>query len=310
MIATVTLNPSLDKTLTVDGLVVDETNRFTSFRRDAGGKGINVSRVVHELGGKTIAYGFIGGIDGQIFKKLLQRKGVPVNFTPIKGETRTNIIVTDTRTRRQTRLDDAGPKISEGELLDLEKRISIFKTKPDYIVFAGSVPPGVPVDIYKRLIENSKKRGIKTVLDCDGKWFKAGIKALPDIIKPNVHEAEELLGIGLKTEKAIIEAIKTMLGMGIEIVVISRGKQGFIIGQGSRIYKVTPPFLEAVSSVGAGDSTIAGLVLKLSQGGSIEDAARLAGAAGAATVITPGTELCHKETVERLLPLIEIKKVR
>jgi 6-phosphofructokinase 2 len=295
--------------LTVDGLVLDETNRLTSFRRDPGGKGINVSRVIHELGGRAIAYGFIGGIDGQILKKILQRRGVPVHFTSIKGETRTNIIVTDTKTHRQTRLDAPGPKISEMELEDLLQRISVFKTKPDYMVFAGSVPPGLPVDIYKRLIENAKRQSIKTVLDCDGKWLKEGIKALPTVIKPNVYEAEELLGTTLKTEKTIIDAVRTLLSQGIEIVAISRNKHGLIIGQGKHIYKVIPPVVEVVSSVGAGDSTIAGLVLKLSEGGNLEEAACLGVAAGTATVLTPGTELCHRDTVERLVPLVEVKKL-
>src|SRR4030066_2275989 len=109
MIATVTLNPSLDKIVTVEELVIDEANRWTSFRRDPGGKGINVSRVIHELRGKTIAYGFIGGVDGDILKQLLQQQGVPFDFTPIKGEIRSNLIITNLQTRRQTRIDAPGP---------------------------------------------------------------------------------------------------------------------------------------------------------------------------------------------------------
>lgn len=309
MIATVTFNPTLDKSVTVDGLVVDEANRWTSFRRDPGGKGINVSRVVHELGGETIAYGFIGGIDGEILKQLLQQQGVPFDFTPIKGEIRSNFIITDLQTYRQTRIDAPGPLISKEELDGLVNKIKNITPKPDFLVLAGSVPPGVPDDIYRQLIEDAKKRGIKTVLDSDDAWIREGIKAKPNIIKPNVHEAAELLGVKLKNEGTIIKAVRSLLAQGIEIVAISRGKDPLIISDGKKMLKLTPPQVEVSSTVGAGDSAIAGLVMRLSQGASFEDAARLAVAAGTATALTPGVELCHREDVERLLPLVKVEKL-
>jgi 6-phosphofructokinase 2 len=305
MIATVTLNPSLDKIVTVEELVVDEANRWTSLRRDPGGKGINVSRVVHELGGETIAYGFIGGIDGETLKHLLQQQGVPFDFTPIQGEIRSNFIIT----RRQTRIDAPGPSISRDELGKLIAKITHIKPKPDFMVFAGSVPPGIPPDIYQQLIERAKKRGIKTVLDSDNKWLKEGISAKPDVIKPNVHEAEELLETHLRDQAAIVEAVKTLVNRNIDVAAISRGKDGLIVANGGKILKVTPPQVEVRSTIGAGDSTIAGLVLKLSQGYGIEEASRLAVASGTAAVLTPGTELCRREDVERLLPQVKIERL-
>jgi len=309
MIATVTFNPSLDKTVTVDGLVIDEANRWTNFSRYPGGKGINVSRVVHELGGETIAYGFIGGFDGEVLKQLLQQQGVPFDFTPINGEIRSNFIITDLKTRRQTRIDAPGPLISEEELSDLMGRIKNSKPKPDFLVLSGSVPPGIPDDIYRQLIERAKKQGIKTVLDSDDEWLKEGIKAKPNVIKPNVHEAEALLGVKLKNEAAIVQAVKTLLDQGIEIVAISRGRDAFIISDGNKILKLLPPQVKVSSTVGAGDSTVAGLVMKLSQGAGLEEAARLAVAAGAATALTPGVELCHRKDVERLLPLVKVERL-
>jgi 6-phosphofructokinase 2 len=306
MIATVTLNPSLDRTVTVEELVLDETNRWTSLRRDPGGKGINVSRVVHELGGDTIAYGFIGGIDGETLKHLLKQQGVRFDFTSITGEIRSNFIITDLKTRRQTRIDAPGPQISDSHLKKLTAKISRIKPKPDFLVLAGSVPPGVPADIYRQLIEEAKKRGIKTVLDSDNKWLTEGIKAQPNVIKPNVHEAEDLLGRPLRDEAAIVKAVKTLLRRGIEVAVISRGKDGLIVGSGEDIIKVIPPRVEVRSTVGAGDSTIAGLVLKLSQGAGIKEAARWAAAAGTAATLTPGTELCRGPDVETLLPRVKV----
>ncbi len=309
MIATVTLNPSLDKTVTVDGLVVDEANRWTSFSRYPGGKGINVSRVIHELGGETIAYGFIGGFDGDVLKQLLQQQEVPFDFTPIKEEIRSNFIITDLKTHRQTRIDAPGPLIAREELSDLMGKIKSIKAKPDFLVLAGSVPPGVPGDIYRSLIDCAKRRGIKTVLDSDNKWLKEGIKARPNVIKPNIHEAEELLGVKLKNEAAIVQAVKTLLAQGIDIVAISRGRDAFIVSDGNKILKLIPPQVKVSSTVGAGDSTVAGLVMKLSQGAGLEEAARLAVAAGAATALSPGVELCHRKDVDRLLPLVKVERL-
>ena len=191
MIATVTLNPSLDKTVTVDKLVLEEANRWTSMRRDPGGKGINVSRVVHELRGRTIAYGFMGGIDGEIIKQLLSKQGVPFDFTSIKGEIRSNLIITNLGNKSQTRIDAPGPTILKSEMGSLIGKLTHLEPKPNYLVLAGSIPPGVPDDIYKTLIDTANKQGIKTVLDSDEKWLKEGIKAKPYVIKPNVHEAGE-----------------------------------------------------------------------------------------------------------------------
>ena len=169
MIATVTLNPSLDRTVTVEELVLDEANRWTSLRRDPGGKGINVSRVIYELGGDTVAYGFIGGVEGETIKHLLSQQGVLYDFNPIKGEVRSNFIITDLKTHRQTRIDAPGPYVSGDELQNLVDKLVFIEPRPEILVFAGSVPPGIPDDIYKRLIETAKLNGVKTVLDSDSR---------------------------------------------------------------------------------------------------------------------------------------------
>jgi 6-phosphofructokinase 2 len=309
MIATVTLNPSLDRTVTVEELILDEANRWTSLRRDPGGKGINVSRVIHELGGDTIAYGFIGGIDGETMKQLLQQQGVPFDFTQIKGEIRSNFIITATACCHQTRIEAPGPHIMRHELQKLIQKVKHISPKPDYLVFAGSVPPAVPDDIYRQLIAAAKNNGIKTVLDSDNRWLKEGIKAKPNVIKPNVHEAEELLDKHLRSERAIVKALKLLVDGGIEVAVISRGKEGLIAANGEEVIKAIPPEVEVRSTVGAGDSTIAGLVLKLNEGLDLDEACRWAAAAGTAATLTPGTELCRRDDVERLFSKVKIKKL-
>jgi len=306
MIATITLNPSLDEHITVNGLVVEETNRWVKLRRYAGGKGIDVSRAIHEMGGVSIAYGFIGGPNGRVLEILLDEEGVLFSFTPIEEETRTNFIITDTKTSQQTRIDAPGPHISRKELGRFAKKMRKIQPSPDLMAIGGSVPPGVPVSIYYDIVMEAKGFGVRTILDSAGQWLVEGIKAKPYLIKPNVRETGTLLGRELASEEAIIEAALDLVEMGIEVVVISRGKDGIIAATKRSLFKAAPPPVRVRSAVGAGDCTIAGLALKLAYGEPMLEACRLAVAMGTAAVLTPGTELCHRADVERLLPQIKV----
>lgn len=308
MIATVTLNPSLDRRISVDGLKVDESNRWTGLRLYAGGKGIDVSRAIHEMGSQTMAYGFIGGHEGRTLEILLDEEGVPFSFTPIEQETRTNFIISDSKTSRQTIINAPGPRISKRELERFLKKLRGVYPIPELMVASGSVPPGVPVDIYYTIVAEAKKRGIRTILDAADRWLEEGIKAKPFLIKPNVREAEELLKTELPTEEAITKATLALVKKGIEIAVISRGKDGVVVASKKGIFKAVPPPVKVRSAVGAGDCTVAGFALKLAQGEPLIEACRLAVAMGTAAVLTPGTELCHKADVEKLLPQIEVTK--
>ncbi len=306
MIATITLNPSLDEHIMVDGLMVDETNRWVRRRRYAGGKGIDVSRAIYTMGGISVAYGFIGGPNGRLLEILLDEEGALFSFTPIKQETRTNFIITDTRTHQQTRIGAPGPHITKRELERFTNKIREIRPIPDLLATGGSVPPGVPVSVYYDIVTDAKGLGVKTILDSEGRWLAEGIRAKPYLIKPNVHEAETLLGRELPTEETIIEAALDLVGMGIEVVVISRGKDGIIAATKGGLFKAVPPPVKVRSSVGAGDCTIAGLALKLAYGEPVIEACRLAVAMGTAAVLTSGTELCHRADVERLLPQVKV----
>ena len=308
MIATVTLNPSLDRTITVQGLRIDGSNRWTSLRHYAGGKGIDVARAIHEMGEQTIAYGFIGGHAGRDVEILLDEEGVPFSLTPIEQETRTNFIISDTRAAQQTIINAPGPHISKKELERFYKKLKEIPP-PDLVVASGSVPPGVPVDIYSTIILGARENNVRTILDSAGQWLAEGVKTNPYLIKPNVREAEELLQRELPNEEAVVEAALNLVGMGIEVAVISRGKDGIIAATQKEIVKAVSPPLKVKSAVGAGDCTVAGLALKLAEGEPLVEACRLAAAMGAATVLTPGTELCHRHDVEELLPQIELYKV-
>ena len=306
MIVTVTLNPSLDRTITVDRLKVGESNRWTNLHYYAGGKGIDVSRAIHEMGGQTVAYGFIGGPEGRTLEILLDEDGVLFSFTPVEQATRINFIVSDTRSHQQTIINAPGPRISKKELERFIEKLRRVSPSPDAMVISGSVPPGVPADIYYEIIMEAKRHGVKAILDATGQWLAEGIKANPYLIKPNVRETEELLERELPTEEAIIEAAFDLVDMGVEIVVVSRGKDGVIAASKRSIIKAVPPPVKVRSAVGAGDCTTAGLALKLASGEPLVEACRLGTAMGTAAVLTLGTELCHKADVERLLPQIQV----
>jgi 6-phosphofructokinase 2 len=306
MIATVTLNPSLDRTITVNGLVIDETNRWISTRLYAGGKGIDVSRAIHEMGGKTVAYGFVGGVAGRTVEILLDEEGVPFSFTPIEQETRTNFIIGDTETAQQTRIDAPGPRISKKEFDRFHSKMRRISPRPDLIVVGGSIPPGLPVETYYDIISEAKYFGIRCMLDSEGKWLEAGIKAKPYLVKSNIHETEMLIAREMTDEAAIVEAARNIVGMGTQIAVISRGKDGIIAATEDEVIKAVPPEVKVKSTVGAGDCLIAGMAIRLARGKQLLEACRLATAMGTACVLTPGTELCHRADVERLLPQIMV----
>jgi len=309
LIATITINPSLDQHITVDGLVLDGTNRWSRLHRYAGGKGIDVSRAIHEMEGRTIAYGFIGGPVGRAVEILLDEEEVPFSFTPIQRETRTNFIITDSKTWRQTRIDAPGPHISKGEFERFQRKMRRIRPSPDLIVVGGSLPPGIPGNVYYSIIIEAKAFGVRAILDSEGQWLVEGIKAKPYLVKPNVREAEGLLGRELATEDAIIKAALDIVDMGAEIAVISRGKEGIIAATDKEVFKAVPPEVKVKSAVGAGDCTIAGLALKLANEESLSKACRLAVALGTAAVLTPGTELARRSDVEELLPQVKVSRI-
>ena len=308
MIATITLNPCVDRSITVYELKVEEVNRWSSTRLYAGGKGIDVSRAIQEMGGRTVAYGFVGGAAGRTLEILLDKEEVPFSFTPIEQETRTNFIITDAKTSQQTRIDAPGPRISRKELERFYRKMRRIQ-RPDLLVASGSVPPGVPTNIYYDVVSEARGFGVRTILDSEGRWLEEGLKAKPYLVKPNVREAEELLKVELSTEEAIIKAALNLVKMDIEIAVISRGKDGIIAATKKQIVKAVPPLVKVRSVVAAGDCTIAGLALKLASGEPLIKACRLAVAMGTATVLRPGVEICRRADVEMLLPQIEVSEM-
>lgn len=305
MIYTVTLNPALDRAITVERLLEDDTTRVRAEKHYAAGKGIDVSRVIAELGGKSVALGLVGGYDGLQLEGLLINAGVMTSFTRISGETRTNIILREDSRDRQYVISAAGPEVGSAEIAEFYRGI-LEVQDIDYLVMSGSLARGVSHNLYGQLILAARKKNAFSLLDADGTAMQESIGFQPTCIKPNVHELSRLVGRKVETEPEILRACDGLHDKGVTHVLVSRGRDGLILSTGDSRLRATAPTVDVESTVGAGDSAVAGFVLGHSQGRDLADCLRLSCAAGAATAMTPGTELCHRETVDSLLPRIQV----
>ncbi|MFH1480239.1 MAG: 1-phosphofructokinase [Pseudomonadota bacterium] len=305
MIYTVTLNPALDRAILIERLIEDDTIRVLSETQYAAGKGIDVSRVIRRLGGQSVALGFVGGYDGLRLEGLLINAGVLTDFTMISQETRTNIIIKERSTGRQFVVSAAGPEVEAAQIGQFYQHVLQLQNM-DYLVMSGSLPRGVTPNLYAQLILAGRKKGAFIFLDADGKALKEAIGYQPTGIKPNRHELSRLVGRALEIDSEILAACEEIHEKGIPYVLVSRGKDGLILSTKDKKIKAIAPPVDVESTVGAGDSSVAGFILAHSQGKDLAECVRLACAAGTATAETPGTELCYREGVEKILPLVQI----
>jgi 6-phosphofructokinase 2 len=307
MIYTVTLNPSLDRTIEVEELMYDDVNRIVEETKSAGGRGLDVSRVVKELGGQSVALGFVGGYDGLELEGNLVNEGVLCSFTRVNDETKTNIIFYQRKKKLQTLLSKRGPK-----LLPLEVAAFFDKIKEipmgSWVVISGSVPDGINENFFAQLIITLRERGVKVLLDSDGDLLKNGVKAGPYLIKPNIHEFSRLVGRNVAEVDEIVEQSMPFLE-NIEYVVVSMGARGVVGVSRNGAYHATPPKVKVRSSVGAGDSLVGGIVFVLSQGGSFEEALVTGVACGTASTLNPGKILCKREDVVIIREDVIVKKI-
>lgn len=309
MILTLTLNPAVDQTIEIERLDLGQVNRYARPYLDPAGKGVNVSRMVHRLGGRTIALGFLAGEFGQVVARSLEAEGVEQHFVPVPGQTRINVTIVESESRRATGLYGPGPRIDPLHGAKLEALLADCLPASRILVLAGSLPPGVSEAIYARFIRMARERRVATVLDADGTAMRLGVEARPDLIKPNVQEAERLLDRRLPDLGAIIDGARELASRGVGTVVVSMGADGAVCVAGGRVLRVVPPRVEARSTVGSGDSFIGGMTLALRRGEGIEAALRLGAAAGAATAAVEGTALGMPDTVARLAPEVRVSEV-
>lgn len=300
-IITLNMNPAIDKSTTTEHVIAERKLYCGPASYEPGGGGVNVSRAIKKLGGGSLLVYPAGGMPGKMLNELLEQEGIDQLLLPIKGITRENLIVLEGTTGRQFRFGMQGPKLERDEWEHCLLELSNATPAPDYLVASGSLPLGVPSDFYARVARIGKKMGSKVIIDTAGDALAHALQEGVYLIKPNVREFRELAGNDIKEESQIIEAAQSMVRAGqCEVMVISLGAAGALLVSENIVEHIVPPTVPISSKVGAGDSMVAGIVLSLSRGKELREAALYGIAAGSAAVMTPGTELCRKEDTERL----------
>ena len=309
MILTVTLNVAIDKRYVVDDFKVSEVNRVLECDYQPGGKGINVSKAAKIAGASVTATGFTAGYAGAYVINELNKRDIKSEFINVPGESRSCINVFDTTKKTQTEFLEPGVLVTkehEKKLLDkFEKLVQVH----DIVTMSGSAPTGTSDDIYSHLIAIAKKHNKKIILDTSGQRLIDGIKAKPTLIKPNIDEIQMLAGREIKDQEDLMEIGKKIQGNGIELVVISLGKDGSMIISDEGIYRAIPPKIEAVNTVGCGDTMIAGFALGLKDNLMLVDTIRLATAMSAASALRVETGHFVKEDMEDILDKVRVIKL-
>lgn len=300
-IITLTMNPALDISIAVERVEKGHKLRAGQAFFDPGGGGINVSRVVHRLGGRSTALYAVGGPTGHACRELLEAEGIQGHPVPIDAPTRPDVTVDETSTGEQFRFVAQGPEFRDSEWRACLDAL-VEQVEPEaYLVASGSLPPGVPDDFYGRVARLAKERRARCVIDTSGRPLKAALEEGVFLVKPNRREMQELIAMDLATEEEEERAARKLADGGAsEIVALTLGANGAVFAWSGGMVRISAPKVETRSAVGAGDSFVGALVLKLAQTGELEEAFRYAVAAGAAALMTPATELCRRNDVERL----------
>lgn len=309
MIVTVTMNPAIDKTIEINRLNRGNLNRIEKIEYDAGGKGINVSKTIHELGGESIATGFLGGNAGRVIEEVLDSRGIKHDFVWVEGETRTNTKVCE-QDGTVTELNEKGPEITPEQLTNLLEKLDDLAADNVLFILAGSIPGNMEKNIYARIIERVHKKGAKVLLDADGELFRKGLEQKPDMIKPNQWEIEELQGFSHGvSDKKLINVAEKMQKDGIDTVVISLGKNGALFVCGSYVAKGMPLKVDVHSTVGAGDAMVAAMAYSFEKKMEPRETARLCMAVSAGAVMTVGTKPPEKQLVKQLMKQVILEEV-
>jgi 6-phosphofructokinase 2 len=299
-IVTLTMNPALDIATSTDRVEPTHKLRCTPPRYDPGGGGINVARAVHALGGDAVAIFPVGGPAGEMIHYLLDQEGVRHHPIAIAGFTRESLAVEDRRTGEQFRFILPGPEVSERDQERCLDQLSAVAAEADFIVASGSLPLGVREDFYARVVQLAQMLGKRFVLDTSGAALKRAGYGI-HLLKPSLRELQDLVGREIGTPFEQEKAAREVIGQGrSEIVVLSLGEQGALLATAEECERFAAVPVEASSTVGAGDSMLAGIVLGLSRGLPLREAVRFGLAAGAAALLGSGTELCRRSDVERL----------
>jgi len=299
-IVTLTMNPALDIATSTDRVEPTHKLRCSMPRYDPGGGGINVARAMHALGGDAVAIFPAGGAAGEMIQYMLEQQGVPHHAIAISGFTRESLAVEERDTGRQFRFLLPGPQISESDQERCLDQLALAAAEATYIVASGSLPLGVPEDFYARIAKLAQSLGKRFILDTSGAALKQAGRGIY-LLKPSLRELGDLVGSEIRTEREQEQAAREIIEQGrSEVIVVSLGDQGALLVTAGRAERFAAIPVEASGSVGAGDSTLAGIMVSLCRGLELGEAVRYGMAAGAAALLGSGTELCRRSDVERL----------
>ena len=302
MIITVTLNPALDKTLTLPGFAVNTVNRVQQIRLDPGGKGINVSKSVKALGGKTLCLGILGGAPGGYIKAALDQMDLPNDMVFSSEPTRTNIKIVDPVLGTNTDINEPGNPVTEEYLHQVWEKLTAVVHPGDTVVFAGKNPPGMDDTLLALWIRKLKLLDVRICVDTVGEPMRLALEEGPDIIKPNKSELSDIMGVRLSTDRDVLEAAGELVRKGVGLAAVSMGADGAVFVTKDRILRGRCPKVSVVSTVGAGDAMMAALAHYSAAGCSLEETARRSIAVASASVMCSGSQSAE---LDKILPLID-----
>ena len=309
-IVTLTINPAIDIFVNVGRVEPTRKLRCSAPKRDPGGGGINVARVAHRLGSRVTAIYPTGGAIGKLLHRLVEREGIDSLVTPSHVETRENFTAYEETTGEQYRFVLPGSALHRAEWQAVLDKLTALPEKPKFVVASGSVPPGVPEDFFAHVAREAKQLGAQCVVDTSGPALKAALVQGVTLIKPNLVELSDLVGAALDNDGVRIAACRKLIAGGrVKAVALTLGDQGALLVTADEAFRAQPMAIEPVSAVGAGDSFLGGLVSALASGHSLQQAFRVAVAAASAAVLSPGTELCRADEVQRLLPEVKVSEL-
>ena len=309
MIYTVTLNPAVDRELTVPALEFDSVLRASESRVDFGGKGFNVSRLLKGMNETSTAVGFLGGNAGELLQKGLQSLGIGTDFVWVSEETRTNVSIVTQAHDHYIKANEKGPLVSEAKQKELLDKIDSLAKPGDWWVLAGSLPPGIANDYYARIVKLLSQHDARAILDTSGESLQLGCAEKPYLVKPNTEEAHALTGLPMDTPAEIAAASEQICKMGAQNVVVSMGKAGALLHTSEDTWLTHTPKIQEKNPIGAGDSMVGGLVWALTQGIELKEALGWGVASGAATASLPGTEVGTRPLIEKLFSPVQYERL-
>lgn len=303
MIYTVTLNPSIDYIVEVDQFQLDALNVIDRESKFPGGKGINVSRVLTNIGISSKALGFVGGFTGKFIQESIEAEGIVHDFVNVVDDSRINIKL---KTGQETEINGQGPSLTDENILTLYSKLEKLE-EGDVLILAGSIPPTLPMTLYSDLTAKYSERGVKVIVDAGGKILAEVLKEKPFLVKPNHHELSDLFGAQIETVDEVIPYGRKVIEMGAENVIVSMAGAGALLFTKEATYTATIPKGKVLNSVGAGDSLVAGFIGTYTKENDFVKAFKYAVATGSATAFS--RDLASKEKIESLLDQVQITKL-